>query len=246
MSSIYDALRRIQGQKDSRLLLSGDAGASSRNRVRRMLVIAVVVCILFSAGALTAVMISGKAGDTASGNTSYAGARTAENGKRIPEALPADDGGKGARAAGRLPAGALQNPNENDPLEDVEDYLRQGERYYQTQEYDKALMTYTQALRFFKRDARLLNNIGIVMLAKGQPDKAVNYFRQSRSLSQDSVEPVYNLACAFARLGDSGQAVSYLKTACTMSPEARAWAARDPDLLVLKGVGAFDEIVGAQ
>ena len=59
MSSIYDALRRIQGQKDSRLLLSGDAGASSRNRVRRMLVIAVVVCILFSAGALTAVKISG-------------------------------------------------------------------------------------------------------------------------------------------------------------------------------------------
>jgi tetratricopeptide (TPR) repeat protein len=244
MSSIYDALKRIQGQKDSRVFLHGDGGASSGNRTRRVLVAAVVVCILCSAVAVTVVIFSGRGDEATPEKAALAGDPEADKGGHASVNLP-EDRNKDIPAADRMP-GAGERSQDEAALDDVEDYLRQGEHYYAAQEYDKALVTYTQALRFFRRDARLLNNIGIVMLAKGQPEKAVNYFRQSKSLSAHSVEPVYNLACAYARLGDNSQAVSYLKTACTISPEARNWAAGDPDLLILKGVGEFDEIMGTQ
>ena len=244
MSSIYDALKRIQGERHSRLFPPPREGvAPGQARRRMLLVLAVSLCLVCVAGAITAVVFV-KWGDHPAGRQMRAGDQGSGMNAGIPAAALPDDGRTGHSDAGKTPAAALRA--EPAVPENVEDYIRQGEQHYTAQEYDKALAAYIQAMRFFRRDPRLLNNIGIVMLAKGEPEKAVNYFRQAKSQSGRSVEPVYNLACAYARLGDENQAISYLKTACTMNPEARDWAARDPDLLILEGTEDFDELVGAQ
>ena len=60
------------------------------------------------------------------------------------------------------------------------------------------------------------------------------------------MEPVYNLACAYARLGDPARAVLNLRKACRLDPEAKKWAATDPDLSILRGRRDFDRMIGAQ
>lgn len=246
MSSIYDALKRIQGHNETQPFPAPLQGAPARTKFRKTLVLALAACLLCLVGAVMAVVIAGDRGDLGpSGKAVPAGELAADIGGRTSAVLSAERKSRpappekipGARAS--VPAGASE-------FQEVEDYLRQGERYYQEGQYDRALAVYTRAMRFSRKDARLMNNMGIVMLAKEQPDRAVSYFRQAGSLSPGAVEPVYNLACAYARLGDADQALSHLKTACTMNPEAGDWAARDPDLLVLKGTGEFDEIVGVQ
>jgi tetratricopeptide (TPR) repeat protein len=128
----------------------------------------------------------------------------------------------------------------------VEGYLKEGDRYFLAHDYANALLTYNKALHYFGKDVRVLNNIGSVYMSQGQPDKAIHYFKESNGIAQEYVEPVYNLACAYARLGDPVKAILNLKKACALNPEAKKWAASDPDLKTLKGRRDFDRLVGAQ
>jgi len=128
----------------------------------------------------------------------------------------------------------------------VEGYLKEGDRFFIAHDYANALLTYNKALHYFGKDVRVLNNIGSVYLSQGQPDKAIHYFKESNGIAKEYVEPVYNLACAYARLGDPVKAILNLRKACALNPEAKKWAASDPDLKVLKGRRDFDRLVGAQ
>jgi len=128
----------------------------------------------------------------------------------------------------------------------AEAYLKLGSIYYEAKLYDKAYDTYANARKLKPNDARLLNNIGSVLLAKGDPEKALTYFIQARRNSADYVEPLYNMACAYARLKKKDAALSSLRQACSMQPEARLWARRDTDLASLKGDKDFEMIIRAQ
>jgi Tfp pilus assembly protein PilF len=128
----------------------------------------------------------------------------------------------------------------------AEAYLKLGGLYYETKQYDKAFETYAHARKLRPNDARLLNNMGSVLLTKGDPAQALNYFIQARRNSADYVEPLYNMACAYARLNKKDAALSSLRQACSMQPEARLWASRDPDLAVLKDEKDFIRIIRAQ
>jgi len=128
----------------------------------------------------------------------------------------------------------------------AEAYLELGSLYYEIKFYDKAFETYTSVRKIKPNDARLLNNMGSVLLAKGDPAKALTFFIQARRCSADYVEPFYNMACAYARLKKNDAALSSLRQACSMQPEARLWARRDPDLASLKGIKEFEDIIRAQ
>jgi tetratricopeptide (TPR) repeat protein len=125
----------------------------------------------------------------------------------------------------------------------IEMYIRLGGLYYEAKQYDKALAIYTTALKTAPNNAKLLNNIGSVLLTKNKTEKALKYFIQAHRNSNDYVEPLYNMACAYTKLGKNGAALSSLRQACVMQPEARLWAKRDPDLQPLKGEKEFGTIV---
>lgn len=127
-----------------------------------------------------------------------------------------------------------------------EGYIELGSIYFASGRYDKALETYTRAQRYFSNDALVLNNMGSVLLARGDAQGAVGYFTRAHRSSPDYVEPVYNLACAYAKKGEVVTALDSLEKAVSMNPEARKWAAEDPDLASLRLAPGFGSVGGGE
>ena len=239
MSSIYDALRRTQAERNLALPVNA-AGSSSLRKIHWSIIVAVLI-----SSACTAALLYG---------LGIIGGSEVDKGTKIQAVQPdLDHISDLMRNADRLQMkgdlqGAIEGYSEiltiSPASADV--YMKLGSLYYETKQYDKALSTYANARKLTRNDARLLNNMGSVLLAKGDAAKALGYFTQARRYSADYVEPVYNMACAYARMKNRDAALSSLRQACSMQPEARLWARRDPDLQSLKGDKDFDTIVRAQ
>jgi tetratricopeptide (TPR) repeat protein len=125
----------------------------------------------------------------------------------------------------------------------VDAHMRLGELYYGAQRFDEALAVLEESRKMKPDEPRILNNMGSVLLAKGDPAQALTFFVQARKNSADYVEPLYNMACAYARLNKKGAALSSLSQAAAMQPEVRLWASRDPDLASLRDDREFQAIV---
>ncbi|HNQ85129.1 MAG TPA: tetratricopeptide repeat protein [Deltaproteobacteria bacterium] len=125
----------------------------------------------------------------------------------------------------------------------AEAHLQLGELFYGAGRFDEAFAAMAKAQKLRPDDARLLNNMGSVLLAKDNAAEALNYFVQARRNSADYVEPLYNMACAYAKLKKKDAALSSLRQAAEMQPEVRLWASRDPDLVSLRGDRDFESIV---
>ncbi len=239
MSSIYDALRRIQGEKGSWIAPLERKGPTvvDRGKIGWIAAGAVALVLVCSAGVY--LMMRDSSGEEAKVPPSPAAVQgaPAPMAASLPQAVPA--AAPPDRAFQQAPA-APASP------ETLEGHLAAGDRYFTEKDYANALLSYTKALHYFGKDVRVLNNIGNVYLAQGQPAKAIHYFEESNGISKDHVEPVYNLACAYARLGDPARAVLNLRKACRLDPEAKKWAATDPDLSILRGRRDFDRMIGAQ
>ncbi len=240
MSSIYDALQRIQGEKGSWAGNSAKAVAPPARKKMIMLVLASVLAgSLCTGGVFYAVRIMGEDSHRERSATVAQGVQ-AEKAAAPVQAAPV--------AAPEMkpdPQAVPQQPASAHP-DTVDGYLALGEKLYLAKDYDKALQIYTEAVHYYHSDARILNNLGSVYLAKGQVGKAIHYYQESRSTSKDFVEPVYNLACAYAVLGDKTRSIENLKLACTMNPEVKKWAVQDPDLKGLNGNAEFKRIISVR
>ncbi|MCD6280991.1 MAG: tetratricopeptide repeat protein [Deltaproteobacteria bacterium] len=126
----------------------------------------------------------------------------------------------------------------------VEAYIKLGNIYFATKDYEKALGMYTKAEELKKDDARILNNIGSILFIKGDVGNAIFYFKRAMALSNDYAEPAYNMACAYARKGDIHQALTLLRKALSISSDVRSWALSDPDLKVLRNTREFSTMLG--
>ncbi len=239
MSSIYEALKRTQMNRN----VSSSADVTEGVRSPRIYWI-IIMAILLSSALTTAVLygigIIGKA-RTAGHEVEQP---VKEDSSRIIDLMNKADRlhskGQMTDAINLYSQVISRNPAF------VEAYLKLGSLYYELKIYDKAFETYTSVKKLTPNDARLLNNMGSVLLAKGDPAKALTFFVQARRCSADYVEPFYNMACAYARLKKNDAALSSLRQACSMQPEARLWARRDPDLASLKGTKEFEDIIRAQ
>ncbi len=126
----------------------------------------------------------------------------------------------------------------------VEAYIKLGNIYFAIKEYDKALGMYTKAGELKKDDARILNNIGSILFIKGDIANAIFYFKRAMAVSDDYAEPAYNMACVYARKGDMHSALVLLKKAMSISGDVRSWALTDPDLKSLRGTKGFRTMLG--
>jgi len=238
MSSILDALQRREENKD---LLSSQGARG--NSLRRSTILWIIVLTVFMSSAGTAGIFygirmlkddNGISRGASMHNRFQEPVETAPVMERDDDML--GDGDLGHQGRQYVEAVAAEPDS-------VAAYLKIGGDYYESGEYDEALHVYTKALEYYTDDARILNNIGIVMLAKGEMDKAIGYFAHSETISKDYVEPVYNIACAHALMGNQAKALSALKKASELNPQVLKWAAQDPDLGNLKGIAVFDEMI---
>jgi hypothetical protein len=54
----------------------------------------------------------------------------------------------------------------------------------------------------------------------------------------------YNLACVYARAGDSTLAAQYLEQAMTLEPQARLWAQTDDDFTPVRATPVVQRLLG--
>lgn len=237
MSSIYEALKRSQAQQGS-VACAGAVQQAIRPRVVGIVATAVVVSSVVTAVAIY--LFAGPPG-VQKDQASITAQENAGDASRILELMA---------TAERLRLKGELEPALNAYREVIrqapgytEAYLRSGEVCYLLKRFDEAEDVLAAGLKLRPQDARLLNNMGSVLLAKGKAAESLTYFVQARRSSSDYVEPLYNMACAYARMNRKEAALSSLRQACEMQPEVRLWAVRDPDLAVLAGEKEFKAIV---
>jgi tetratricopeptide (TPR) repeat protein len=54
----------------------------------------------------------------------------------------------------------------------------------------------------------------------------------------------YNLACVYARAGDSALAAQYLEQAIALEPQARIWAQTDDDFAPVRATPVVQQLLG--
>jgi tetratricopeptide (TPR) repeat protein len=229
MSSIYDALKRVQHENARILPLKDKPKNWSTPKNWAIVIVAVTVSSIVSMGIYSYV------------STPVATKNHQKAINKYPSQTPAKPEAFQKKGT---PEVAMKSPvatNTQDPLESAPDkskdeYLKLANLYFEKGEFDKAVLIYKEALAVYKNDAGLINNLGAVLLAKSDYDSAIKYFKIAIQCSKDNVEPVYNLACAYAKKGDKVSALKELKLAIKMNgQDVRKWAKNDPDLESLKG-----------
>ncbi|OPZ59720.1 MAG: tetratricopeptide repeat protein [Deltaproteobacteria bacterium ADurb.Bin510] len=252
MSSIYDALQRLQhnGDPDKPSLPLTSRG---RRPIRPALAagIAAASVALIVSVALTVVWFSKPEPAAVPAQRPAAPAPLAP--PPAPAVQPSQDPALMLAEARELKeqgkfmaAAAIYNRLLALSPERLELYFELGALQTSAGNLDEALVVYDKGLSVHHDEPRLLNNMGTVLLKKGELSSAVGYFEQAQARAPDFVEPVYNLACAYARLKEPAKAIRNLKKASEMHPDVAAWAAGDPDLKSLEGNAEFDALVARQ
>jgi tetratricopeptide (TPR) repeat protein len=229
MSSIYDALKRVQHENARLLPLADKSKNWSTPKNWAIVIVAVTVSSIVSMGVYSYVSTP-----AATKNHRNAIIKSPSQAPAKPEALKNKET---PEIAIKSPVAAkFEDPVASAPDKSKDEYTKLANLYFEKGEFDKAISIYKEGLGVYKNDASLINNLGAVLLAKSDYDGAIKYFKFAIQCSKDNVEPVYNLACAYAKKGDRASALKELKRAIKMNgQDVRKWAKNDPDLESLKG-----------
>lgn len=243
MSSIYDALKRVQDDGPKPEYVPVRTRPAWGRRMWLVLFAAVIVSSL-ATGALSYFWdASKKSAPPVAAKRPALKTAPQEAPAPMPKAAPDPDSllaqARERRSAGDS-LGAIdlyERCLHAAPAYSRDVYVQLGGLYFERGDIEHAIVTYNAALTHFRNDAVILNNMGGVLLAKGDVEGALGYFRLASNVSKDYVEPVYNMACAYARKGNQTAALDALNKALSMHPDVKSWAANDPDLESLRGAG---------
>ncbi|MEQ9021385.1 MAG: hypothetical protein RLN82_01325 [Pseudomonadales bacterium] len=117
-------------------------------------------------------------------------------------------------------------------------------RAQQEQSPASKIYVYDQILSLRKDDVEALTYKADAVLELRQPQWAVNLCTQALAIDPDNGHSKYQLACAYALLGQTDKAVLYLKEAIDQRSAYAAEAAADPALESLRNLPEFQDIQG--
>lgn len=98
------------------------------------------------------------------------------------------------------------------------DYRRQGNRYYELKEYEKAIESYTNALRIQSNTAQFYNDRGCVYIDLKKYDAAISDFDKAIELNLEDTSVYSNRGCAYNSLEEYEKAISDLDKAIELDP----------------------------
>ena len=114
---------------------------------------------------------------------------------------------------------------------------------YQRGRFQDAEKLYKDVLRLDPEFLDALNNLGVVYIRIRNFNEAKECFEKAIQLEPDSVEPYYNLACLHSIKGEVKEGLIQLSRAINLNPSVKDWAEEDPDLLNLRGVPDFKDVI---
>jgi tetratricopeptide (TPR) repeat protein len=102
---------------------------------------------------------------------------------------------------------------------------------------------YHRVLAIDTRHVEAMNNLGVLYLAQGKQDQALEMFNQAISLKADYADPYYNLSCLFAQRKNTARSLEHLKTAIALNGDVIHWAKDDRDLKHITTSEAFRKLL---
>ncbi|MCP5104061.1 MAG: tetratricopeptide repeat protein, partial [bacterium] len=88
----------------------------------------------------------------------------------------------------------------------------------------EAIGVLSEALEKYGRNANLLNNLGILYVFQGDPDKAEQLFLEVTGKSPDDAQALLNLGRLYSGRGRPGEAKKYLRRVLELDPQNKAAA----------------------
>jgi tetratricopeptide (TPR) repeat protein len=108
----------------------------------------------------------------------------------------------------------------------------------------EAMRLYEKALSLDPDHVEALNNMGVIHIQSRRYPAAEASFEKAIRLRPDYVDSRYNLACLHALQGKVSQSLFHLERAVALNQAVRDWARNDADLMNLRGVPEYQDIVG--
>lgn len=98
------------------------------------------------------------------------------------------------------------------------DYRRQGDRYYNSGQYAKAIESYSAAIDMQPKTAQFYNDRGCAYDGLGEYNKSISDFDKVVELDPKFAEAYSNRGCVYSRLGKYDKAISDLNKAIEIEP----------------------------
>ena len=124
-------------------------------------------------------------------------------------------------------------------------YLQQGDLYFRKQKFEEAQGWYEKALGVAPGSYAASVQSGLCSLELGDPSTAERHLLQASQAYPTRWKPLYILACARARQGDSAGALSYLEGAAAKGFTDVAALQSDPCMTSLSGEPRFLGLIRA-
>lgn len=240
MSYINDALKRAQQDKDSLYghyggIISQLPGHTARSRFKWAVV--VVAAMLALAAVLIWMAVDGGfvppfAGKKELPHQAGADVEPAQKPAAV-QTTPSEP----SRAAGS--SAEIPGP----PFPDARALYQEALAAQRNRQTAAAEWLYRRVLAINARQVEAMNNLGVLYLAQGKQDQALEMFNQAISLKTDYADPYYNLSCLFAQRKDTARSLQYLKAAIAVNGDVIHWAKDDPDLRYITTSEAFKKLM---
>jgi superkiller protein 3 len=105
---------------------------------------------------------------------------------------------------------------------------------------------YKDLLRLDPTFSDALNDLGVIYIQQKNFAEAKECFEKAIQLQPNTVEPYYNLACLHSIKGELQEGLMQLNQAIALNPAVKDWVENDPDMVNLKGVPDFKDILKDQ
>lgn len=93
------------------------------------------------------------------------------------------------------------------------EHVREAERLEKAKKFDQAIDEYTRAVRLYRELPAAWNNLGRLLMEKGQNNAAAEAFRIAADLTPADPKPVYNLGALWESMGWPEDAARYYSEA---------------------------------
>jgi Tfp pilus assembly protein PilF len=103
---------------------------------------------------------------------------------------------------------------------------------------------YERALELDPQYAKARNNLGSTYLQLGMDAHARAELLKAIQADSTYGLAYYNLACVYARAGESDTAAQYLQQAIAFTPQARLWAQTDDDFAAIRTIPVVQKLLG--
>jgi len=107
--------------------------------------------------------------------------------------------------------------------DDYQSWVQLGHLYYDSNQYQKAIVAYTNSLKYHAGDANLLTDLGVMYRRTNQPEKAIEMFKKAEAMDPTHQASRFNEGIVrFYDLKDPDGAIASWEELLKINPDATA------------------------